>query len=131
MSAPLSSIFIPFVTSTGIPTGPWGPSFNRLQQHDLALYGSRSHATQTPCRSDQHRTEELSSERFSYFNMLKFVWFVDGVVDIQHCAAGITKHRCNTLFGQALHVDVGAIEFHIYSFRNQHWYSDRPLGPEL
>src|SRR3546814_5256291 len=64
-------------------------------------------------------------------NMLKFVLFVDCVVDIQHCAAGITKHMVNTLFGQALHDDVGAIEFHIYSFRNQHWYSDRPLGPEL
>src|SRR5690606_15548118 len=40
---------IPFVTSTCALIDQHGPSLNRLQQHDLALYDSRSHATQTPC----------------------------------------------------------------------------------
>ena len=45
-------------------------------------------------------------------DMLEFLLFVDGVVDVKHRATGITEDMFNALFGKATHDDVCAIQFH-------------------
>jgi hypothetical protein len=66
----------------------------------------------------------------AYQQVLELVLLENGIVDIEHCAAGIAEHMFNALLGQAADDDVCAGKFlgHATSFQGP-LEIDRMLSP--